>query len=194
MKNATNYYENSIKNNKISPLLKTFLRLNSYDKKPGKTAIDLGCGAGNDTICLLNKGFKVIAIDEEPQVKDLILNRVDNKENIQIIIDDFSKTKLPPSDLIFANNSLFFVKDGFDILLNNILNKVRKDGYFVGNFLGREDDWKVTKTKTTIEKDDLLSYFSEFNIVYFSEEKFYKSTIDRKDKFWHVYNIIGKKK
>lgn len=192
MRNATEFYQNSIKGNKISPLLRTFFRLKLYDNQPEKTAIDIGCGAGNDTICLLDRGFKVTAIDNEPQVKELIYNRTDDKENLQIIIDDFSKLQLPKADLILANNSIFFVKENFDTTLKNILRIINENGYFVGNFLGNEDDWK--EEKTTMEKDEVLSYFTNFKLIYFSEEKYYKSTIEEKNKFWHVYNIIAKKK
>ena len=69
MKNAKEYYENSIKINKPSALLSKFLNLKFDNSLNGKSTIDLGCGAGNDTIFLLKKGFKVTAIDSEPQVK-----------------------------------------------------------------------------------------------------------------------------
>lgn len=46
---------------------------------------------------------------------------------------------------------------------------------------------------TTVEKDELLSYFKDFKIMFFSEEKYYKDTIDEKEKFWHVYTVIAQK-
>ena len=67
---------------------------------------------------------------------------------------------------------------------------IKKD-FSAGNFLGKEDDW--IKKMTTVEKDELLSYFSDFKIMFFSEEKYYKDTIDEKEKFWHVYTIIAQK-
>ena len=63
--------------------------------------------------------------------------------------------------------------------------------FSAGNFLGKEDDW--IETKATVEKDKLLKYFSEFKIMYFSEEKYYKDTIGEKEKFWHVYTVIAQK-
>ena len=192
MKNATEFYQNSINNHKPSPLIAAFFRNKYNEKLPGKTAIDVGCGAGNDTIFLLNKGFKVTAIDNELQVEELLKDRVEDTSNLEIIIDDFSRIIIPKADLIFSNFSLFFVKNNFKSLMEKILENINKNGFFAGNFLGEDDDWK--KSKTLLKKDELLSYFSKYKIMYFSEEKYYKDTITKKQKFWHVYTIIAQKK
>ena len=192
MKNATQYYQNSIQKNIPSPLLKKFFGYKYNEKLTGNIAIDIGCGAGNDTIHLLNKGFKVTAIDNEPQVKELFKNRIEDNKNLEIIIDDFSKIQLHKADLIFANFSLFFVKKDFNILLENVIKSINKKGFFVGNFLGPEDDW--IKSKAIVENEELLNYFSDFKIMYFSEEKYYQDTITKKNKFWHVYTIMAQRK
>ena len=192
MKNATEYYQNSIKKNKASRLLSEFFKLKLDNNLKEKNAIDMGCGAGNDTVFLLEKGFEVTAIDSEPQVKEVLSRRAENQQNLNVVIDDFSKVQLLKADLINANYSLFFVKKDFNEMLKNVLKSINKNGYFVGNFLGKEDDWN--KSKTTLDKDELLNYFSKFKIVYYSEEKYYKDTLTKKNKFWHVYNIIAQKK
>ena len=192
MKNAAQYYENSININKISNPLSLFFKLKFDEQLKGRKALDIGCGAGNDTIYLLNKDFKVAAIDSEPQVKDIILSRINDNKNLELIIDDFSKTQLPNADLILANLSLFFVKKDFNSLIERVLKNVNEQGFFAGNFLGNEDDWKGKMA--TLEKDELLSYFSNFKIMYYSEEKYYKDSFSDKNKFWHIYTIIAKKK
>ena len=192
MKNATEYYQNSIKRDRPSRLLADFFRLKLDKNLKEKNAIDLGCGAGNDTMLLLENGFNVTAIDSEPQVKEILLKRAQNEQNLNVVTGDFSKVQLQKADLINANFSLFFVKKNFDPFIKYVLQSINKNGYFVGNFLGKEDDWK--KSKTTVEKEELLNYFSKFKILYFSEEKYYKDVLTKKNKFWHVYNIIAKKK
>lgn len=192
MKNATEYYQNSIKRDRPSRLLADFFRLKLDKNLKEKNAIDLGCGAGNDTLLLLEKGFNVTAIDSEPQVKEILLKRARNEQNLNVVTGDFSKVQLQKADLINANFSLFFVRKDFDSFIKNVLQSINKNGYFVGNFLGKEDDWK--KSKTTVEKDELFNYFSKFKILYFSEEKYYKDVLTKKNKFWHVYNIIAQKK
>lgn len=139
MNNPKKYYEATM-NNKPSALIRKFF-INNYNQKlQGNVATDLGCGTGNDTAFLLDKGFKVTAIDQEEQVNEIIKN-------------------------------------------------INLKGFFVGNFLGKEDDWN--ETRTTVYKEKLLEYFKDFEMVYFSEEKYYKDTANGKSKFWHVYTIIA---
>lgn len=190
MKKSKEYYKVT-KNNPPSGLIRRFFTNKYNEKLSGNTAIDLGCGVGNDTEFLISKGFKVTAVDSQEEVKEIFENKNLDKEKLDLIIGDFSQIELPKADLIFANMSLFFVKDNFELFLKSLLEKVNKNGFFVANFLGKEDEWK--DKRTTIEKDELLNYFKDFEVNYFSEEKYYKDTALGINKFWHVYTIMAKK-
>ena len=190
MKNSKEYYKVT-KNNPPSGLIRRFFTNKYNEKLSGNTAIDLGCGVGNDTEFLISKGFKVTAVDSQEEVKEIFENKNLDKEKLDLIIGDFSQIELPKADLIFANMSLFFVKDNFELFLKSLLEKVNKNGFFVANFLGKEDEWK--DKRTTIEKDELLYYFKDFEVNYFSEEKYYKDTALGINKFWHVYTIMAQK-
>lgn len=191
MQNPKEFYKATATGNP-SILIRTFFA-NNYNKRiQGNKAVDLGCGAGNDTAFLLEKGFEVTAIDQEEQVKEIIENKEFNKEKLKIIIDDFSKIEISNIDLLLANYSIFFVKNNFDEFVKRALNNINSKGFFVGNFLGKEDSWN--NTKTTLDKEEVLNYFKDYEILYFSEEKFQKDTATGKSKFWHVYNMIAQKK
>lgn len=192
MRNAEKYYKESVMFGKPSLLLLKFFQKGYHEKMTGNVAIDIGCGAGNDTLCLLKKGYKVTDIDSDAQVKELLENRSENNENLDIVIGDVSKVELHKADLIFANFSLFFVRKNFDNFMKKLLSNINQNGFFVANFLGKEDDW--IKSKTTVEKDELLAYFKDFKVYYFSEEKYFKKGIAKKEKFWHVYTVIAQKK
>lgn len=114
-------------------------------------------------------------------------------DNLNIIIDDFPKTELPRVDLVLANFSMQFVNNNFQEFIENLLNKnINSQGFFVGNFLGKEDDWN--KTRTTVNKEDLMNYFKNYEILYFSEEKYYRDSVSIKNKYWHVYTIMAQRK
>ena len=191
MNNSKEFYKVTM-NKPVSRLTSIFFNNKYNEKLTGNIAVDLGCGTGNDTEFLISKGFKVTAIDSEKQVKDILDRKNINKTNLNVIIGDFAKIEIPRADLILANMSLFFVNDNFDKFLKNILERINKKGFIVANFLGKEDGWK--ETKTTIEKEKLLEYFKDFEINYYSEEKYYKDTALGKNKFWHVYTIIAQAK
>lgn len=190
MKDAKEFYKATI-NKKPSGLIRNFFLKKYNEKLNGNTAIDLGCGAGNDTDFLISKGFKVTAIDSEEQVKEILDSKNIDKEYLDVIIGDFSKIEIPKADLILANMSLFFVKDNFEEFLKNLITKINAGGFVVANFLGNEDDWK--RRQTTIEKEKLLDFFKDFDINYFSEEKYYSKTALGENKFWHVYTIMAQK-
>ena len=186
------FYKKTMKKNPSLALRRFFL--NNYNENfKGNTAIDLGCGAGNDTEFLISKGFKVTAIDNNEQVKSIFESRNLNSENLNIIIDDFSKINLPKTDLVNAHFSMHYVKENFDGFIANLLqNVINPKGVFIGNFLGKEDDWN--ECNTTVEKEKLLEFFKDFNFFYFSEEKYYQDATSKKNKFWHVYTVIAQKK
>lgn len=185
------FYKKTINQNPSASIRRFFL--NNYNENfQGNTAIDLGCGAGNDTEFLISKGFEVTAIDNNEQVKSILESRNLNSEKLKIILGDFSKIELPKADLVNANFSMHYVKENFDEFIVNLLqNVINPKGVFIGNFLGKEDEWK--ETFTTVEKEKLLDYFNGYNILYFSEEKYYQDTARKKNKYWHVYTIIAQK-
>ena len=185
------FYKKTINKNPSAPI-RTFFLKNYNENFKGNTAIDLGCGAGNDTEFLISKGFEVAAIDNNEQVKSILESRNLNSENLNIIIENFSKIELPKTDLVNAHFSMHYVKENFDEFIANLLqNVINPKGVFIGNFLGKEDEWK--EAFTTVEKEELLEYFKGYNILYFSEEKYYQDTARKKNKFWHVYTIIAQK-
>ena len=64
-----------------------------------------------------------------------------------------------------------------------------------GNFLGNEDEWiKYDNKMSFFSKEKLLSYFNDFEIMYFAEKKYIKDSISDKNKKWHVFEIYAKKK
>lgn len=73
-------YQNNTLNNKVENLLIEFL--DNY--KDINNFVDLGCGAGNESVYLLKRGYKVTSIDRQLN-KDFILNRLteEEKNNLQ---------------------------------------------------------------------------------------------------------------
>lgn len=67
-------------------------------------------------------------------------------------------------------------------------------GYFVGNFLGIKDEWKIIKEDMVfLEKEQVLELFKEFDIIKFEEVEKEELTGLGKMKHWHLFNVIAKK-
>lgn len=104
--NTDNYYNNT---KDLCPHvnLSNFLDLGL----PPQKAIDLGCGAGRDTIALLRNNWQVLAIDKE-DTESIIKEKLKSQElnNFKFSKTVFGKMDLPEVNLVVANYSLPFTK------------------------------------------------------------------------------------
>lgn len=124
MENIKKYYENT-KDALPNPMVKKFINMNI---KP-QNAIDLGCGAGRDTIYLIKNGWKVLSIDKE-NTKELISSKLDSKEikKFRFNVQNFEDIKLEKNNLLVANFSIpFCSKDYFNEFWNKINDSILKD-------------------------------------------------------------------
>jgi len=191
-KNIEKYYDNT-ENEMPNYTVKKFIELNV---EPGN-AVELGCGAGRDTVYLIRNGWNVLAIDRE-DVETRIVSKllVEELEQFEFFKQRFEAIKLENSNLVVANFSLPFCnKNNFKELWDKINHSILKDGYFVGNFLGDNDEWKNAKEKMTfLTKDQVMELFRNFEIVEFKEVEKDGLTGLGKMKHWHIFNVIAKKK
>ena len=191
-KNIEKYYDNT-ENEMPNYTVKKFIELNV---EPGN-AVELGCGAGRDTVYLIRNGWNVLARDRE-DVETRIVSKllVEELEQFEFFKQRFEDIELENSNLVVANFSLPFCnKNDFKKLWAKINHSILKDGYFVGNFLGDKDEWKIAKEKMTfLTKDQVMELFRNFEIVEFKEVEKDGLTGLGKMKHWHIFNVIAKKK
>lgn len=191
MKNIEKYYKNTT-DAKPNYIIKKFIELKI---KPGN-AIELGCGAGRDTVCLIKNGWNVTGIDKE-NVKSRIAAKLETEElkQFKFLKQKFEEIELEKNNLVVANFSLPFCnKNDFKKLWNKIDDSILKDGYFVGNFFGDNDEWKNTKEEMTfLTKKQVIELFENFEIIEFNEVEKDDFTGLGKMKHWHIFNVIAKK-
>ena len=99
-------------------------------------AIDLGCGAGRDTIYLIKNGWNVLSIDKEDTGK-FISSKLNEEEikRFRFVRQDFENIELEKNNLFVANFSIpFCKKDCFNELWNKITNSILKERILCGNF------------------------------------------------------------
>ncbi len=121
------YYENT-EGALPNPIIKKFIDMNI---KP-TNAIDLGCGAGRDTIFLIKNGWDVLSIDRE-NTKEIISRKLNNKEikKFRFKNQNFEDIELEKTNLLVANFSIPYCnKKHFDKLWKKITNNILKDRMF----------------------------------------------------------------
>ena len=186
------YYENT-KNALPNSILKKFISMNINPQN----AIEIGCGAGRDTVYLIKNGWNVLAIDRE-DTKKIISSRLNEKEkeHFRFEIQNFESIELENNNLIVANYCIPFCdKNIFDEFWQKIIKSILKEGYFVGNFFGVNDEWvSYKKQMIFLEKEQVLKLFENlFEIIFFEEVEKDGTTGMGKKKHWHLYNVIAKK-
>lgn len=141
MGNIQKYYENT-ENALPHPMVKKFINMNNNPKY----AIDLGCGAGRDTIYLIKNGWKVLSIDKE-NTREIISSKLDNEElkNFNFECQDFENIELEKNNLLVANFSIPFCnKDYFNEFWDKISNSILKERilcwelFWIKRFLGED--------------------------------------------------------
>ena len=143
--------------------------------KEGAIALDMGAGAGNETLLLLGKGFDVIAIDSEKVAFDLMLKRpeiIKHQGRLKTIQSNFQNLdfeSLPLVDVVVASFSIPFCPPKyFDRFWQDLVSKIKPGGYFVGNTFSLESGSYFIKRKNqmTFHNDkQTIDLFKDFNII-----------------------------
>lgn len=153
------YWSNTIKNQKEDFLKDIWMEKYSdiIKNQENKTAIDLGCGIGQDTEYLKNQGFNVISCDISEVALKKLKERIPNSNTMQLDVTE----KLPFEDnsigIVNANLSLHY----FDWkTTQNIFREINRVLAPNGLLIGRmNSDKNGTYTKESTEKIEENFYY-----------------------------------
>jgi SAM-dependent methyltransferase len=160
-------------------------------------AIDLGCGEGRDTLELLRRGWRVLAIDESQDGLDLLTPRVlpGDRERLEVRRAAFHGLALPRCRLLNASFCLPFCPPAdFPALWHEIVASIQPGGRFAGQFFGDRDDWASLPDRTHHTRAQVESHLREFDLEMFQEEDRRSPHSTGEMKQWHVFHVVGKRK
>ncbi len=159
----------------------------------GRTAVDLGCGSGIDTLAILQRGWIVFATDAEREAIERLRARVptDLAPRLRTQVSRMEEVDLPPADLVWASFSLFFCDpDRFAEVWGRIRDAVRPGGRFAGQLLGDRDTWAPRDDISSFSFEEARALFDGLELERFDEEE--KEGDDPVDpKHWHVFHAVA---
>jgi len=160
-------------------------------------AVDLGCGEGRDTVELLRRGWRVLAVDGEAEAITRLLNRPDlNREFLETRVVRFEDVLLTESvDLVNASFSLpFCPPKSFPIVWENIISSLRSGGRFSGQLFGNRDSWAIYTSMNHHTRQEVEMLLQSFEIEMLEEEDHPGKTAIGEEKHWHIFHIVARKK
>lgn len=160
-------------------------------------AVDLGCGDGRDTVELLRRGWRVLAIDGEAKAFDRLLARPNlQRDLLHTQQMRFEALSLPAAvDLINASFCLPFCPPAdFPILWQTIVTALKSGGRFCGQLFGDRDSWTKFPYRTHHTRQQVKALLQSFEIEWLEEEEHPGVTAIGEEKHWHIFHIVARKK
>lgn len=158
------------------------------------TALDIGCGAGRDTRYLIDRGYAVTAVDINPEISKY-LDSIPHKDKLKIVISPIEEFGFEKYDLVSAQWSLPFVDPGkFDQTIHKIKESINKDGMFVGQLFGVNDEWNTLgKRMKFVTKNEVREIFKGMELIRIREEKREGVLPSGIKKRWHLFHVVARK-
>jgi tellurite methyltransferase len=174
--------------------------LDRFDAEPvaGKRfAVDLGCGSGRDTVEILRRGWRVLAMDGEPAAIEKLTARDDLPAGADLTgqVATFEEAAWPACDLVNSSFALPLIAPGdFDAVWQRITSSLNPGGRVACQLYGPRDDWAGRPGMTFHDRDAIDALLSGLDVEMLREEDDDSTTVRGEAKHWHIFHIVARKK
>lgn len=180
---------------KESPPSETLKKALDFVTNKG-SALDLGAGGLKDTKHFLKLGFdSVTVVDSEPNV-GLAVDEL-SSDKVAYIGSPYDSYDFPEDkfDIINAQYSIpFNHPDTFSEMFTRLKKSLKKNGIFVGQFFGENDEWNNTDTEMSFHtKSEVEELLAGLEIIELKEENRNSRLTSGTPKRWHLFNVIAKR-
>ncbi len=177
------------------------LALDLFESEGGggeRLAVDLGCGEGRDTLELLRRGWRVLAIDAESEAIERLRARPDLDPDaaarLETRLISFEEAEWRQAHLVNSSFALpFCPPDRFPALWERIPSSLRRGGRFSGQLFGDRDGWAQDPALSFHRRADVEDLLQAFQLERFDEIEEDGKTALGEPKHWHVFHIVARK-
>lgn len=175
------YYDVTVDRPPWGTLLDALDRFEAEDAAAGEAsrreprlAVDLGCGAGRDARELLRRGWRVVAVDREPQaiVRLRAAAQPGDLPRLSTSVEDIGGVRVPACRLVNASLSLpFLAADGWSHAWDQIRAAVRPGGRLAAIVFGDRDASASDPAMTCPSPDAIRDLLTGFEIERWDERE-----------------------
>jgi SAM-dependent methyltransferase len=161
--------------------------------RPGD-AVEIGFGDGEESVALLQAGWRVTAIDPTPEAADLLRQKAPAglQERLEIITSPAEKAALPAFDLLYSGFSLPFIDpQAFPVVWESIRERLRPGGLLVVNVFGVRDAWAGAPGVTFLDRAAAAALVDGLELIALDETDEDGPSASG-PKHWHIFDLIAR--
>lgn len=176
--------------------------LDAFGPAPApRLALDLGCGTGRDTVELLRRGWRVLAVDAEASAVAELLARPEvsaARERLETMVAKFQSIALPECDLVNSSFALPLCgRDEFAALWQRIRAALRPGGRIACQLFGPRDSWADITRRPPIAIHDRTAVdglVAGLAVELLEEEETDSVTPRGQKKHWHIFHVVARQR
>ncbi len=143
---------------------------------------------------MLRSGWRVLAIDAEPEAIERLVARVGDESRLETRVASFVDAEWPEADLVNAGYALpFCPPERFGAVWERVAASVREGGRFSGQLFGEHDEWAADPELTFLTRAEALALLEPFELERFDEEDEDGKTALGDAKHWHVFHVVARR-
>lgn len=177
-------------------LFRAAVRLAGINSNEARLAIDIGSGAGVETLELLRQGWSVHAIDAQQAAITFLRSAIPSeyRDRCITILGPIESQRLPKADFIWAGASLpFLTNKAFTSVWKKIVSSLKDGGIFAGDIFGKRHGWSKEASMNFHSSRNVKAILSPLRIDYLISEEGRRMTAMDGVVQWHAFGVIASK-
>jgi tellurite methyltransferase len=161
-----------------------------------RLAVDLGCGAGRDTRELLRAGWRVLAIDRQPEARDALEAAIEPalRPNLELRVADLASVEIPPCDLVNASLSLpFLAPAAFEATWRRVMAALPPGARLAAMFFGDRDESASDPDMTCLAPERIEADLADFEIELWSAKEEDSQTALGEPHHFHLIELVARR-